>query len=60
MEDIAADAGGLGFDSRVGQIRHSIATAAMLLRNCVAQQALVHVGVPRHWLGFDFFLLLVS
>ena len=37
-QDIAIGAGGLGFDSRDGQIEHSVATAAIFLRSCAAQE----------------------
>ena len=30
-------AGGLGFDSRTGQIGHNVANAATFIRSCVAQ-----------------------
>ena len=33
----AVGAGGLGFDSRAGQIGHGVATAAMFLRCCVVK-----------------------
>ena len=49
---VAIGAGGLGFDSRVGQIRlyrQRRATAAMFLRSCV-DQALSRGDGPRHWL----------
>ena len=37
-EDIVIGAGGLEFNARAGQIRHSVvATAAMFLRICVAK-----------------------
>ena len=34
--DIASGAGGLGFHSRVTQIRYSVITASTFLRSCVA------------------------
>ena len=37
FQDIAITAEGLGFDSRAGQIQHSVATVAMFLRSCVVQ-----------------------
>ena len=47
VKDIAFDEGGLGFDSRGAQIRHSIATAATFLRSCVVQ-GLSRGDGPRH------------
>ena len=46
MINVPADGtGGLGFDSRVGRIRHSVATAMTVLPSCVGQ-ALSRGGGP--------------
>ena len=37
VKAFAVHAGGREFDSRAGQIGHSVATDAMLLRSCAAQ-----------------------
>ena len=37
VNDTANDAGDLGFDTRDGEIGHSVANAAAFLRSCVAQ-----------------------
>ena len=47
VKNIAISAGGLTFDSRVGQIRHSVAADATFFRSCVAQ-AQNRGDEPRH------------
>ena len=37
VRDTANGVGGMGFDSRAGQIGYTVATAAMFLRSCVDQ-----------------------